>query len=218
MLYFICLAPFLLAVIYSFYLLIKRKDMHDEFFHLSRKTKKETMLERIRLLEKINQADYRSDMIEIEKFYSDGRITEAEADKMEKIITNTYFNNFQSKWIAFKRAEFPMKALFILSLLYGFVYVNLVFIEGYNGFETDLSLELILIIVNVSLILPYLFSLTLLGFLATFISMLNLSFSEYGGINRATITSEELVKALKPGGRKTKIVLGSAWSRTFFRI
>ncbi len=219
MLPFICTLPFIITIIYSLYLLIKTKNIQDEFFYLSRKTKKETILARIKLLEEINQTEYKSDIKEIEKYYSDGRITEAEANNLEKIITNAYFNNFKEKWSAFKRADFPLKFIFILSLLYGFVYVNLVFVAGFSQLhDVDVSLTVILIAVNASLILPYLFSLTLLGFLATFLAMLNLPFSEHGGINRAVITSEELVKALKPGGRKTRVQLGSAWSRTFFRL
>lgn len=215
----ICFAPPILIIIYSLYLLIKPKDKKDEFFHLSQKAKKETILERIKLLEEINDADYSRDKIEIEKYYRDGRITESEASKMEKIITNTFFDNFKTKWKAFKSADTGMKILFLFLIVYGFVYVNLVFIAGYKHLdEFGLSLEITLLIINASLLLPYLFSLTLLGFLSTFLAMLNLRFSERGGINRAAITSEELVKALKPGGRKTQIVLGSAWSKTFFRL
>lgn len=216
MLYLICLAPVFLTIIYSLYLLVRPKNIHDEFFHLSRKIKKETMLERIRLLEQINQCSYAGDRAEIEKFYSDGRITEAEAIKMEQIITNTYFNNFKNKWIAFSRADLSLKCLFIIFVVYGFFYVNLVFIAGYSQIkEPDYSLQATLIVLNATLLLPYLFALTSLGFLAVFIAMLNLVFSERGGINRAAITTEELIKALKPGGRKTPVILGSAWSRSF---
>lgn len=219
MLYFISFAPAIIIIIYSLYLLLKTSNKQDEFFHVSRKIKKETIIARIKLLEEINDADYSADIKEIERYYSDGRITEAEASKMENIITNTYFNNFNTKWKAFKSADFGMKLLFIFLLLYGFVYVNLVFIACYNKLEAfGLSKEIVLLIINCSLILPYLFSLTLLGFLSTFLSLLNVRFSERGGINRASITCEELVKSLKPGGRKTKIVLGSAWSKTFFRL
>jgi hypothetical protein len=214
MIYLFCFAPIIIILIYSFYLLLKPANAEDRFFHLSRKLKKEVIHERIKLLEQIHNEDYRSDIIEIDKFYRDGRITEAEGNKIEKIITNTYFNYFKGRWSAFRLAELPMKIIFILCLVYGFIYVNLVFIELHEKWrQPDLTLQITLLIVNCTLLLPYLFSLTLLGFMTTFLSMLNLKFNERGGINRAAITSEELVKALKPGGRKTKVVLGSAWSR-----
>jgi hypothetical protein len=222
MYYLICFAPVIIIILYCFYLLIRQKNIHDDFFHLSRKTTKETMIERIKMLEEMNQVEYRLDIMEIEKIYKDGIVTESEADRMEEIITNSYFNNFYGKWSAFKHADLSMKIIFIMCLAYGFVYVNLIFVIGIplsSRYPISVPTSAV-IFMNASLILPFLFSLVLLGFFSMFLSMLNIPFNEYGGINRAAITSTELIRSLKPGGRKTKIVLGTAWSKSggFFRI
>ncbi len=202
----ICFAPLILVFLYSFYLLIRPKNMDDEFFHLSNKTGKDVMIARIKLLEQINNKDYKGYIKEIEKFYSDGIITESESDRMEEMITNMYFNNFKERWSAFKRAELPMKIIFIALLAYGFFYASLLVFVVYHQdkYATGFPFTYI-IIVDVSLIFPYLLALTLLGFFALIISMFNLFFSKYGGINRAAITSTELIKSLKPGGRTTEI-------------
>ena len=208
MFYLICFAPLILIFLYVFYLLIRPKNMDDEFFHLSRKTGKDVMISRIKILEQINNRDYKSCITEIEKFYSDGIITESESDRMEEMITNMYFNNFKERWSAFKRAELPMKIIFIALIVYGFFYASLLVFIVYHQDKYATGFPFTgIIIVDVSLIFPYLLALTLLGFFALIISMFNLFFSNSGGVNRAAITSTELVRSLKPGGRKTEIVL-----------
>jgi hypothetical protein len=212
----ICVAPVAVTLIYVIHLILKEPNENDEFFHLSAHTDKESIIRRIQLLEKLNNKDYSRDIKEIERFYSDGRITPREEEKIEKIITNSYFNQFEKRWSAYRMADPVMKAIFVFMLCYGFVFVTLVFTSIVAANKYPIDATPYLLIANLSLILPYLFSLTLLGFFNMILAMCNLKFSNRGGLNRACLTAEELVRSLKPGGRKTEIVLGKAWSRSTF--
>ena len=204
----ICFAPVFLCILYCIYLVIRPASRADQFFQLSRRTKKESILKRLKILGELNSFDYQMYDREIERFYADGRITEREATRIERIITNTYFDHFSGRWAAFRRADASLKFMFFLMLAYGFVYVNLAVMYGYDKLhDPGMSKTSAFVLANATLFLPFVFGILLAGILIITLELFNSLFSRYGGINRAAITCEEMIQSLKPGGRDTRVIV-----------
>lgn len=201
------LCPFILIVIYSAYLLVKKPSRDDVFFHLSRVPDERILENRITMLEEINGEDYSEEKEKIARFFEDRRITQAEADAIEKLFANTYFGGFKKKWIAFSKADPMLRMIFIICLVYGFFVCNLIFLEGVQKKVSDEYRTLVQVAVNITLVLPYLIGAVTFGLLGLIMQFFSMTMGDRGGVSRAAVICEELLKGLKPGGRKTQIVL-----------
>jgi hypothetical protein len=201
--------------VYGCFMVIKRPVIDDKFFHLAKRLEEQAIIERIIMLGEMNSKDYSKEIVQVKKYFQDGRITWGEAEAIEKIITNTYFNGFERRWIAFKKADPSLKFFFIFCIAYSFFIINWIVYFGTNTPKIGDNERLITYaIANGTLILPYIGTLILTGGLSTFLSFLDMVLDNKGGVTRAAITSGELVKALKPGGRSTKVILnGPSMSR-----
>ena len=195
--------PLILSGLYLLYLLLKPESKSDQFFINYDSLSKITLIEKIELLEKLNGMNYEKEKEKISKI-KDGKFSNRGSEMLEEILTNTYFNGFEKRWIAFKKADLLLKLIYILSLVVGFYIFGyiLFLINSNDNNEVDSFIFLIPII-----LFPFslLISLIYLGFMTIVFTLLRFVLPKNGALIRANVHLDELIKALKPGGRNTRI-------------
>ena len=202
-------SPLVLSGVYILYVLIKPNNESDEFFELSRKLTLENLMHRIDQLEKINNADYSKEKVRIKSFYKDHRLSQKEFDQLEDIITNTYFDGFQRKWTSFRKSDILLKAIFVFSIIGGFLLFGFIIYEINIEKELELRIWHCILATLILFPIPMVFIVMYLGLFSVLLSLLRFVFPQKGSLFRAAILSEELIKGLKPGGRSTEIDLSS---------
>ncbi len=199
--------PLFIIAGYAIFILVKKQSEEDEFFYLHKNLSQEALIRRVDILAKIHNRDYSKEKEKINRYFLDGKLSEKELEYLEDIITRTYFDYFRKRWNVFLRGGLPEKFTFISLFLSGIMSVAVVISyvmdrsPGFSDFMTGLLASVILFPFTYIMVL---FSLGLLSFL---LSILRFVFPVKGSLLRATVFSEEFIKALKPGGRSTQIVL-----------
>ncbi len=162
-------------------------------------------------LEEKNGAKYPKMYEFIEKYFQDKQLSTGELSRLEEFITHMYFNSFKQKWASFRQSNFLIKIYFFATLIVSIFHFNAVFFANHvpvSSLQVDWSLFIPLN--TIGLIVSYVL---FIGYL-TFSSMLLMVFSSIfgnkkGALVRTYITLDELVKCMKPGGRKTPVNMSS---------
>lgn len=126
------------------------------------------------------------------------------------------FDQFEDRWIPLKKSDWFMKIHFAIAFLFPML-MAISFILWYVGPHrpnpTEYPLIVGLMSGIVALVPVFLFGLTLLALHSmwlSFVTMIATSFgANNGALQRSNMISEELIRMLKPGGRKTAVNLGS---------
>lgn len=200
-----------ILILFMLYLLVKPDNKCDRLFQIKRHKNEIEMLKIVDELEQINQTSYPNFKKEIVLYFSDLRITNQEDIRLEKKLLDTFFLDFQKRWIPFKRADFFLKIIYSGTFALNFFYFNYIVYTGwYLGDKPPAKMILILLGVNILLfLLPLLFALFQLGLISMVLSIFTAIFPGKGSVFRAQLTLDELMKLLKPGGRNTPTDIGS---------
>ncbi len=201
------LFPPSVIVVYSIYVLVKPQSETDEFFFLHKDLSQQALIRRVEILEHFHHKDFSKEKEKISRYFLDSKLSEKELEYLEDIITRTYFDGFIKRWSVFRRADSVEKLVFLTLILSGIITVAIGAAYGMNK-NPDFTDVLIGIIPAIILVPVTLISiLMILGILSFMLSILRFTFPRKGSLLKATIFSEEFIKALKPGGRSTEIVL-----------
>ncbi|MBK9190200.1 MAG: hypothetical protein IPM77_01190 [Crocinitomicaceae bacterium] len=198
--------PLFIIAGYAIFILVKKQSEEDEFFYLHKNLSQEALIRRVDILAKIHNRDYSKEKEKINRYFLDGKLSEKELEYLEDIITRTYFDYFRKGGTSFAwraSGKFTFISLFLSGIMSVAVVISYVMDRspGFSDFMTGLLASVILFPFTYIMVL---FSLGLLSFL---LSILRFVFPVKGSLLRATVFSEEFIKALKPGGRSTQIVL-----------
>ncbi|HLP53972.1 MAG TPA: hypothetical protein VK151_03050 [Fluviicola sp.] len=207
------------VVLFLLYLLVKPDNRYDRIFQIKRHANEVEMLKIVAELEEINQASYPDFRKEVLLYFSDRRITNQEDIRLETQLLNSFFLGFEKRWTPFKKADFFLKVIYLVTLLINLFYLNyLVYIYGHLANYSLNVLLLILVGTNVLLfVIHLLFALMQLGLISMILSVLTAIFPRKGSVFRAQLTLDELMKLLKPGGRNTPTDMGSFRGGSFGR-
>src|SRR5687767_14492600 len=111
--------------VFILFILIKPDSLHDSFFKSKRFKNKNSLLEIIIDLEKINNENYDMMKHRAEKYFADKIITDDEYDKIETHLTKMYFKNYQKRFFPFVRSHWSVKTVYLSMLVFSFYYFNL---------------------------------------------------------------------------------------------
>lgn len=207
---FILIYPLILAVIPD--------NIEDKLFSFfANEIKEDNLIEQIRILGKINGEDYEEQVKQFRLFFADNVISEREYNEIDRFITKAYFNNFESRWIPFKKADIILLLVCVYVILASYFTLNSIiissneykaisFVSFKNNFMNSSS-SLIEIIV-IGFILLYIFSLLILGSYSMIFTASSAIFPRKGNIVRRSYILDEMIKTLKPGGRLTTFMVG----------
>lgn len=201
------LIPLSVIVVYAIYVLVKPQSETDEFFYLHKNLSQEALIRRIEILGNVHRKDFSKETEKIKRYFLDGILSEKELEYLEDLITRTYFDGFQKRWSVFRRAELVEKSVFVFLFCSGILTtaIGTAYAMDRTPDFSDVVNGLLPALLLVPL--PYIAILMILGILSFILSILRFTFPRKGSLLKATIFSEEFIKALKPGGRSTEIVL-----------
>lgn len=198
--------PFYL-IVFAICLLVKKQNIRDKYFVFMYPLKKESVISRLELLKTLNPAKYKLHHENIESvLVKYRRLNSSISNKLEYYFQSLYFNNFKDRFIAFKTAPVTLKIFILLIILTSNLIVSLYFYdileftEKFSFLQFYLFFSIILIFVTLLFVIIELF---VLGLFLSFFSLFDTS----GKIRRISVHLEEIIRSVKPGGRKTKIGL-----------
>ncbi len=199
----VLLIPLAILLAQILYSLFKQDNRDDRFFRFHKRLKKDELLEGIRYLEQLNQADYSRPKQKVEKYFADNRLSDKELEYLEEMMINTYFGGFTNRWTSFRKSPFLLIVFFAAAILNGFIafpyILYLVNSDPMKGVYADIGTCILISILlfPVPLILGFLY----IGFSSVFLQIATFVVPGKGAPKRASITLEEMIKSLKPGGR-----------------
>jgi hypothetical protein len=199
--------PFSVIILYVIYVLLKPQSEADEFFHLHKNLSQQALIRRIELLGHFHKKDFSKEKETINRYFLDGNLSDKELENLENLITRAYFDGFHKRWSVFLRADWAEKGVFLASLCSAIMTVAVVmsYAQHKSPDLSDFMYGLLLAVI----LFPFTYAMVLiiLGLLSFVLSIFRFIFPVRGSLLKATIFSEEFVKALKPGGRSTEVVL-----------
>jgi hypothetical protein len=200
----------LLLLVYILYLIVKPDNLDDQYFIPKRQESEKELYKIITDLETTHKQDYSTIKKRITSYFSDNRLTDNESIKIENYIVDTYFQGFVDRLIPLKKADLFLKTINILTLIFSFIYFNLIIhsvakkndllIDNFIYWQIGISLLLFIV--------PLVFWLLQLGLLSMFLLVISLIFPNKGSLRRAQILIDEIIKSIKPGGRTTTVGIG----------
>ena len=209
----ILMFPVFWILIFTIYIVFKPQSKEDRLFSYNSKKSEKDILRLLEQLEHKNRKDYsKTKRLVIIRCYEDGKITEAESARMEKTIMRVHYNDFESRWSVYSKADPMVLITFLITILYGFVFFNfLIDPKGAMMIKNRLLLNMILVP-------PALLGLMIYGIFTVYFQVLSGVMYSVGSVQRAQISFNEFIHALKMGGRNTEIKfqgrgLRSGWGR-----
>lgn len=198
---------FLLIII--IWILLKKQTYRDLFFKDMYPANYDAVARRLKILEIIHPNTtgiYRKKIISYLKQYS--RINNTISLRLEYFFQAAYFDNFRDKLIAYKTACLQTKLFILVILVMSNIIIALLSYE-FMDFSYDHTFFEFYLIYSLALA-PVAIVITLVQilFLGVVLSFFNL-FDKSGKIRRFSVHLDEMVKALKPGGRKAEVGLMS---------
>lgn len=211
----IFLSSLLFVAIYPFVLLLMPDNLEDELFSFfDGNIKEENLINQIRVLGKINNHNYESQIKQIRAYFADHKISDKEFNEIDRFMTKAYFDEFHDRWIAFRKADMVLKLVCIYSVLASaLMYLMIIFNVETLGELSNLSespnvffdFSSIIGYLILGFFLLYVFMLLCLGAYSMFFGSISMLFSKKGNIVRRMYILDEMIRALKPGGRYTPI-------------
>ena len=188
----------LITGIYPFYLLLKPDTNEDKYFLFFGDVKNaEYLVNHLTVLEKEQGKNYQPHRTKIREYFMDYRLSPAETRTIEKIIIHSYFAGFRNRWIAYQKADWLLRSIFLTPL----VICSIVFFEQLfqfairEGFEGVLLFLLICIVVAMpTLLLVVVFN---TGF-SLYIHFMSMVFGKSGRIQRARKIYDQMLYSLHP--------------------
>lgn len=203
----ILLSQLFLIFLYIIYLIIKQDSEIESCFVTNKQINFQDCINLISTFEKLNNKDYSKVKKNITFYFSDNILTEAELNRIDDLIIDSYYDNYSKKFVAFRKADFFSKLINFTVLLASVIYFNLIF-TSFNEYDSNLSLIIWQSVLTILLfIIPLVFYLTQVGVISLFLMMISVFFPNKGSIRLARVTFDEIIKSLKPGGRKTRVIL-----------
>jgi hypothetical protein len=210
----LCLVPFFCFAVYIVLLYFRPVHEDDSIFIMNKSMTEEETLKRIAYAEIMNKTSYANIKKKISLIFAAKWITpDQRMIAIEQLISLAYFNGYIRRWIVFRKAGWDMRLLFIICMGYGFVYFNMLItvIEGFRPLHPHLLMHIIISVAG--FIGPVLIGMMTMGIFSIILTLLTEVFHKRGSFRKATIISEELLRALKPGGRWTPIIINPAHSK-----
>lgn len=195
----ILMFPVFWIIIFTIYIVFKPQSKVDRLFSYNSKNSEKDILRLLEQLERKNRKDYSKTKRLVIKCYEDGKITEAESTRMEKRIMQVHYNDFESRWSVYTKADPMVLITFLITILYGFVFFNfLIDPKGAMMIKNRL-------LMNMILVPPALIGLLIYGIFSVYFQVLSGVLYSVGSVQRAQISFNEFIRALKMGGRNTEI-------------
>lgn len=198
-----------LLVLYPIYVLFRPDREADRYFlFLGGTENKEFVIGYLEMLEIINNRSYARQIKRLEALFSKRKRNQRDSDRIEIIIQQSYFNQFNDRWIAFKRADWPLRILILLCLLAGILSFVSIIATIREDDPDPLTFSVFLLYFLIGIIPTFLFSLIIVGAYSLFFTILSIVFPNRGSVIRRSIILDEVIKGLKPGGRDTPVEFG----------
>jgi hypothetical protein len=195
----ILMFPVFWIIIFTIYIVFKPQSKVDRLFSYNSKNSEKDILRLLEQLERKNRKDYSKTKRLVIKCYEDEKITEAESTRMEKRIMQVHYNDFESRWSVYTKADPMVLITFLITILYGFVFFNfLIDPKGAMMIKNRL-------LMNMILVPPALIGLLIYGIFSVYFQVLSGVLYSVGSVQRAQISFNEFIRALKMGGRNTEI-------------
>lgn len=208
-----CLTPVLMMGVYICFLLILPASDEDKFFVSRDNPSLEHFLTRIGLLEKFTGKSFTMKKRVIISIFSERKISAHDRESIENNLISAYFGNFPNRWIALRKADPFLKVIFFTCFLFGFIYFNFILLNiitpdqtSTNEVLSEENRRIILGGFNLFLcIIPLMMGLMTFALFSTILSLLCLLLPGKAKLSKALVFTEEMMKSLKPGGRKTPV-------------
>lgn len=187
-----------LTTFYPLYLLAKPDTPADKFFlFFENHSNCEDVINHLTVLEKEQGKNYQPHRSKIREYYSDRKLHPQEINTIEKIIIHSYFEHFQYRWIAYKKADWILRIIFLIPLIICsiFFFDYLLDFAIHEGLDGVIFYFLILGVIAVPVLLIVMVVNTAFTLYLSFMAML---FSSKGNIQRASKTFDYMLFALHP--------------------
>ena len=190
-------------------MIFKNQTKEDVFFTWMFPRNNDSISKRLNILEAIHPDRIVMHRKNIDRYLNQyPMINETISTRIEYYFQTAYFNNFKEKYIAFKSAGLLINSFVIIILVLtnlgitAFGYDYLRFSQEYSFLKFYLLFSLILTPITILItVLQFL----IIGVILSFISL----FDNSGKIRRFSVHLDEMVRSLKPGGRKAEVGLMS---------
>jgi hypothetical protein len=193
---------------------LKPESESDKFFTNYDELDKVKLIEKVELLERINKTSYSQEKEQI-NMLSIGKFSARTSEYLEEILTNTYFDGFKRRWIAFVKADLVLKIIYLLFVMSGFYFFG--YLLYVINFEKDPEVgNAIFVIPFVLFPFSLLISVMYMGLTTLILTLLRFMLPKNGALIKLNVYFDELIKALKPGGRNTRVEIPSInWDAGF---
>ncbi len=204
LLYYCGISPFLLFAVLILYLLFKPQGKDDELFAYKGKPELKYIISQLRRFEILHKRNYSEKAIKVLGMFTDRKLTDRELDSLEVILTSAYFDSYRDRWIGFRKAEPLLVFIFFYVFLWSFAAWNLVVFH-----KDEVSIGALLLVDILLFIVPVVFAMIMFFFLMLPLYFFAVIFPTIGTFPRSIICLEEMIKALNPAGRKSRILTQS---------
>jgi hypothetical protein len=186
---------------------VKEASADDRFFIYMFPKTRESIIERLSILEQIEGRDMTARRNYILNYAGRfKKINHTVEQRLEYFFQRLYFNNFKDRFIAFRKSDTLLKIVIVYFVLNGHLVFTSIILE-LNPFIS--FSELFVLYLKFSIILfpvSLLTAIMQLFFLGLFLSFVSL-FDNSGKVRRMSTCVEEIVRSCKIGGRESVINL-----------
>ncbi len=200
--YPLAIIPFI-TLFYPFYLLTKKDTPADQFFlFFGDIYKEEYLVDYLPTLEKEQKKNYQPHRNRIRSYFKGRRLSSTQQKVLEKIIIHSYFENFQSRWVPYRKADWVLRFLFLVPL----ILVSIVFFHFLREhfLEGGLTNAILYLFSTLLFVIPTTLFLAMYNAVFTlYLSFMAMAFSSCGRIHRASKTFDQMLFSLLPKRRKT---------------
>ena len=125
------------------YLIFKKESNEDRCFIPPNQVNLTAMLEKLAFLGSARHCKYDKERQLIEDYWNKTKLNESKLNRKYRRVTEyiqyLFFDRFEKKWEAFRKADWGMRFIFLLSLVYGWFYLFVMLLYVFGDQEVALD-------------------------------------------------------------------------------